>query len=86
MKSEKLGASTSDVEVTGVNIHGVWLFVKGSEYFLPHEHYPWFKEAKVADILNVQLLHESHLHWPALDVDLCLQSLKDPEGFPLTYK
>ncbi len=85
MKSQKLGASTSDVEVTGVNIHGVWLFVKGSEYFLSYKDYPWFKEAKVADILNVQLLHESHLYWPALDVDLCLESLGDPQAFPLVY-
>lgn len=75
-----------DVEVTGVNTHGVWLFVKGSEYFLAYTEYPWFKEAKLADILNVQLLHESHLHWPALDVDLCMESLKAPEGFPLVYK
>ena len=86
MKSQKLGASTSDVEVTGVNIHGLWLFVKGAEYFLPHKDYPWFKEAKVADILDVQLLPESHLYWPALDVDLCLESLGNPEAFPLVYR
>jgi hypothetical protein len=78
--------STSDVEVTGVNTHGVWLFVKGSEYFLAHKDYPWFKEAKIADVFNVQLLHGSHLYWPALDVDLCLESLGDPAGFPLVYK
>ena len=86
MKSRKLGASTLDVEVTGVNTHGVWLYVKGSEYFLPYEDYPWFKEAKVADILDVQLLHESHLYWPALDVDLCVESLGEPEGSPLVYR
>lgn len=86
MRSRKLGAPTSDVEVTGVNVHGLWLFVKGSEYFLPHDDYPWFKEAKVADILNVQLLHGSHLYWPTLDVDLCLESLGNPEAFPLTYR
>ena len=37
MKSQKLGATTSDVEVTGVNIPGVWLLVKGSEFFLTHK-------------------------------------------------
>ena len=86
MKSQKLGASTSDVEITGVDTHGVWLLVNGAEYFLGYKDYPWFKEAKVADIVNVQLLHDSHLHWPSLDVDLSLSSLKNPEGFPLLYK
>ena len=86
MRSRKLGASTLDAEVTGVNTHGLWLFVKGAEYLLPHEDYPWFREARVADILNVQLLHGSHLYWPALDVDLHLESLGDPEAYPLTYR
>ena len=86
MKSRGLGTSTSDVEVTGVDMHGVWLLARGAEYFLAHKDYPWFREAKLGDVLNVQLLHGSHLHWPALDVDLCIESLKDPEGFPLIYR
>jgi len=86
MRSWKPGASTSDVEVMGVNRHGLWLFAKGSEYFLPYEDYPWFKEARIVDILNVELLHGSHLHWPALDVDLSLESLDNPEAHPLVYR
>ena len=86
MRSPKPGASTSDVEVMGVNGHGLWLFAKGAEYFLPYEDYPWFKEARIADILNIELVHESHLHWPALDVDLSLESLDNPEAYPLVYR
>ena len=86
MRSQKLGASTSDAEVTNIDCHGLWLFVKGTEYFLPYEEYPWFKEARVTDVLNVKLYHETHLHWPALDVDLCLESLQNPNAFPLAYK
>ena len=85
MEPSQPGASTSDVEVTNVGSHGLWLFVKGAEYFLPYEDYPWFRQATVGDILDVELLHESHLHWPALDVDLCLDSLADPGGYPLIY-
>jgi hypothetical protein len=85
MRSPKLGASTSDVEVTNVGTHGIWLYVKGAEYFLPHDDYPWFRNARLAEILDVRLLHGTHLHWPALDVDLCLDSLDHPEAYPLVY-
>lgn len=74
------------VEVTNIGPHGLWLFVEGKEYFLPYEDFPWFKNATVADILNVKLYHATHLHWPALDVDLCLESLGEPEAFPLIYR
>ena len=86
MRSQEPGVSTSDVEVANIDKHGVWLFVKGSEYFLPYSDYPWFKDAKVADILEVELLHEGHLHWPSLDVDLSVESLRDPDGYPLVYQ
>lgn len=86
MKSQQLGACILDVEVANIDSHGVWLHVKGAEYFLPYKEYPWFKDAKVADILDVRLFHENHLHWPALDVDLSVKSLGNPEAYPLIYR
>jgi len=71
--------------VTSIDRHGLWLCVKGTEHFLSYEDHPWFREAKVRDILNVELLHEQHLHWPSLDVDLSVASLEDPGAFPLKY-
>jgi hypothetical protein len=86
MKSQELGADTSDVEIVNIDAHGVWVYLKGTEYFLPYTEYPWFKDAKVADILDVHLLHENHMHWPALDVDLSVESLRDPAAYPLIYR
>ena len=86
MKSQEPGVNTSDVEVANIDKHGIWLFVKGAEYFLPHNEYPWFKKATVADILNVQLLHEDHLYWPTLDIDLSVASLRNPDAYPLVYQ
>lgn len=80
------GAPTSLAEVTNIDHFGFWLLVENKEYFLPYEDFPWFRTATVDQILNVQLLHEEHLFWPDLDVDLCLNSLKNPESFPLIYK
>ncbi len=86
MKSQELGTGTSAAEVVNISVNGVWLHVNGQEYFLPHTEYPWFRDATLGAVLNVQLLHETHLHWPDLDVDLDVDSLENPEAYPLTYR
>ena len=86
MKSSVLGRNTLKVEVLDISQHGVWLHVKGKEFFLSHEDYPWFKEAKVSDVYNLKFMHGSHLYWPDLDIDLELRSLEDPKNYPLIYK
>lgn len=86
MKSTKRGRGTITAEVVHISSHGLWVHVAEQEYFLPFSEYPWFKEARVAEILNVRLLHGHHLRWPDLDVDLDLDSLKNPEQYPLIYK
>ena len=86
MTLQTLGKSTLKVEVSNIDTHGFWLFVKGKEYFLSYEDYPWFKDAKIGEIINVELLHESHLHWPTLDIDLDVGSLEDPSQTPLVYQ
>lgn len=46
----------------------------------------WFKNAKIGDIIDVQLLHGVHLHWPALDVDLDVRSIENPASYPLVAR
>jgi len=86
MKSGKAGKTISDVEVTNISQHGIWLFVRETEYFLPFDEYPWFKDAKVGDIMEVALLNDHHIRWGSLDIDLDVESLVDPEKYPLIYK
>ncbi|MBI4460623.1 MAG: DUF2442 domain-containing protein [Acidobacteria bacterium] len=86
MKSLALGKSTSAVEVVSISKHGFWLHVQGEEHFLPFKIFPWFKDARVASVLKVKLLHQQHLYWPDLDVDLELESIRHPEEYPLTYR
>ena len=83
MKSYKAGAGISEAEVTNIRTHGLWVLVGGREYFLSYRDYPWLKDARVSDIVNVQLNHSRHLHWPSLDVDLCLDCLENPDRHPL---
>lgn len=86
MISSTPGADTSLVEVTNVDRFGLWVLVADKEYFLSYDEFPWFRQATIAQILNVELLHGQHLSWPDLDVDLCLESLSAPESFPLIYR
>lgn len=67
----------------GITPHGLWLIVDDRERFLPFELFPWFGDASVKAILNVDRPHPHHLHWPDLDVDLHLDSIDDPESYPL---
>ena len=86
MTSRTLGKNISEAEVANISKHGFWLLVNEKEHFLSYDEYPWFKNAKVCDILNVELLHQSHLYWPKLDIDLELAALEEPGRYPLTYK
>ena len=86
MKSSTPGKSTSAAEVVGISKHGIWLHVRGEEYFLSFTAFPWFKDGTVSSILKVKLLDREHLYWPDLDVDLELESIKHPEKYPLTYR
>ena len=86
MKSKTPGKNISEVEVSNISIHGFWLYVNEKEYFLPYAQYPWFKDAKLSEIFDVQLLHQSHLYWQKLDVDLEIYSLDNPDQYPLVYK
>lgn len=86
MKSAKLGKRTSPVEVTNVSVHGFWILVQDKELFLPFDQFPWFKDAAIAELVNVELQSAQHLYWPDLDVDLAVESIEFPDRFPLVSK
>ncbi|MBI4179044.1 DUF2442 domain-containing protein [bacterium] len=86
MKLKLRGGNTSKVEVTNISNHGIWLWIDGEEYFLPYKDYPWFKGARGNDVSQVRILHDTHLHWPKLDVDLDVSALRDPGRYPLVYR
>jgi hypothetical protein len=77
------GADTSGVEVTHIAAHGFSLLVGDEELAVPYASFPWFKNATVEQILTVDRPTEDHLYWPQLDIDLSVQSLRDPDAFPL---
>ena len=83
MTSAARGRSISPAEVTNVSAHGFWLFVGARELFVPFQQFPWFRDASIRAITNVQLPSPHHLHWPDLDIDLAVESIEHPEKYPL---
>ena len=83
MKSAQRGTPTSGAEVTNVSSHGLWLLVGDRERFLGFGDFPWFRDAPIGKVLNVELPAPGHLYWPDLDVDLDVESIEHPDRFPL---
>ena len=83
MKSASHGKHTSLVEVSNVSKHGLWLLLEDRELFLPFKEFPWFREAPVGKLMNVERPSPHHLYWPDLDVDLAIESIEHPERYPL---
>lgn len=77
------GTTTSAPEVTHVSRHGLWLLLKDEELFLPFEHFPWFRQATIDQLTQVEWPAPDHLYWPQLDVDLSVESIRNPAAFPL---
>ena len=85
MKSLKNGKNIL-VSVENITPRGIWLYIKGKEYFLTYKDYPFFQDQTIHAIQNVKIKHGFHLYWPELDVDLEIDNLENPEKYPLTYK
>jgi hypothetical protein len=86
MTSAVLGRDTLAVEVTNVSKHGFWLLLGDEELFVPFADFPWFRDAPIGKLTDVELPSPHHLYWPALDIDLAVESIRHPEQFPLVSR
>ena len=80
------GRRTLAIEVTNVSSHGFWLLLDGREVFASFREFPWFADATIRQISEVQRPSRQHLYWPALDVDLAVESLDHPGRYPLVSR
>jgi len=83
--------SKQNTERTSVNVHsimpdGIFLTVSGNDYYVSYNRLPWFKDAKISDIFNVEMIGDYAIRWDTLDVDIEIDSLKYPERYPLVMK
>jgi len=85
-KLPKIGICISQIEITQVSSQGFWLLLPNEELFLSFENFPWFKDVTIKELCEVEWPSENHIYWPNLDIDLSIESIKDPVAFPLRYK
>lgn len=86
MATRKNRKGTFAVEVTNVSPQGIWLLFDEVEHFLSFEKFPWFREATIGALTLVERPQSHHLYWPELDVDLHVDSVVEPERFPLVSR
>ena len=77
------GTPTSVAEVTHVSRHGFWLLLDDEELLVSFAEFPWFRKATIEQLSNVEWPTRNHLYWPQLDIDLSVESIRDPQAFPL---
>ena len=80
------GTITSAAEVTHVSKHGIWLLLGNEELLLPYESFPWFRKATIEQISEVEWPAPNHVYWPQLDIDLSVESIRDPHACPLVSR
>jgi hypothetical protein len=83
MTSAAPGIATLAAEVSHISKFGVWLLLANEELFLSYEDFPWFRDAPLGKVLDLEWPSPDHLYWPGLDVDLSVESIRHPERFPL---
>lgn len=66
------------VEITSLNRLGFWLRCQDEELYLPFALFPWFEHATVAQLCRVDCLGGVVLVWPALDLELPLERVRNP--------
>ena len=83
--SEKIGTSTF-AKVLTITSGGVLIAIADGDFFLPYSRVPWFKNASVSDVLDVEMNGKRSIRWNKLDVDLEIESLLHPDKYPLVAK
>ena len=86
MSSRPLGTPSSGVEITNISSHGVWLLAGSKELFMSYEDFPWFKDVPIGKIFNVEEITPGHFYWPDLDIDLGIDTIENPDRYPLKSK
>ena len=88
-KLMQTGTSTlvaTKTEVTNISPFGIWILTNDKEYFISYKDYPVFEKASIKQIAAVTTDFSGNLHWEDLDADIELDSLENPEDYPLVYR
>ena len=77
------GRGTSAIEVTSVSKYELRILLGREELALPYREFPWFEQATIEQVSKIEWPSPDHLYWPLLDIDLSVESTRNPAAFPL---
>lgn len=83
--TDTLTVTELSAEITNISPNGIWVLSNDKEYFIDYKDYPFFTNASIKQIADVEVDSFGNLHWPELDIDIELDSLENPEEYPLIY-
>ena len=78
-----LGINTSEGKTCflGTLPEEIAILVNGKEYFLRYTDCPWFEYCSALELRDMTA-DRWGVYWNALDIDLSIESLENPERFP----
>ena len=78
-----LGINTSEGKTCflGTLPEEIAILVNGKEYFLRYTDFPWFEYCSALELRDMTA-DRWGVYWNALDIDLSIESLENPERFP----
>ena len=84
--NSKSNTNSTSVSVLMINAQGIMICVGDQDFFLSYNRIPWMRDASIKDVLNIQMCGSDAIEWPALDIDLEIDSLRYPERYSLLIK
>ena len=85
-KNSNKNTEISSVKILSINPEEIYLSVAGKDYFISYNKVPWFRNARVNEIMNVSMMGRMGIRWEDLDVDLEIDSLEHPEKYQHVIK
>lgn len=81
-KNNGINTLSKVLSITG---QGILITIKEGDFFLNYKSYPWFKNAKINEVLNIKRDQEA-IYWDSLGVEIEIDSILNPQNYPLIAK
>ena len=79
----KTSGSSTLAKVLTITANGILLSIPEGDFFLNYKDYPWFRNAPINHVFDVEMEGDHAVRWNALDVDLEIDSILNPERYPV---
>jgi hypothetical protein len=82
-KTLKTNGKNISVKVIAITANGLLISIPEGDFFLSYGDYPWFRNARVDEVLDVEMESNNAIRCDNLDVDLEIESILHPEKYPV---